>query len=153
VPVLRRAEPTDAAAIDRLVQAAYQVYVDELGLRPAPMKADHAAEIEAKEVWVAEEDGALVGVVVVRAEADHLFVDNVAVDPGAQGGGHGRALLERAEELAAERGVGEIRLLTNVRMTANREMYAHLGWEETEVRHEHGYHRVYLRKAVPDAAG
>ncbi len=151
--VIRRARPEDAGAIEALVQAAYRVYVDELDLRPAPMKADQAAEIEAKEVWVAELEGEIVGVLVVRAEADHMFVDNVAVAPGAQGSGHGGALLERAEQVAAERGVRELRLLTNVRMAANRELYAHLGWEETEVRHEHGYHRVYLRKPVPGQPG
>ena len=152
-PALRSAEPGDAAAVEALVQAAYQVYVDELGLRPAPMKADQAAEIASKDVWVATADGAVVGVVVVRAESDHVFVDNVAVDPAAQGDGVGRALLERAEQRAAELGVGEIRLLTNVRMTANRAMYAHLGWEEAEVREEHGYERVYLRKSVTAAPG
>jgi N-acetylglutamate synthase-like GNAT family acetyltransferase len=152
-PALRRADPHDADAVEAVVQAAYQVYVDELGLRPAPMSADQAAEIKSKDVWVAEDDGAIVGVVVVRLEADHVFVDNVAVHPAAQGGGLGGRLLERAEELAAERGVNEIRLLTNVRMTANRDMYAHLGWEETEIRHEHGYERVYLRKPISDSAG
>jgi N-acetylglutamate synthase-like GNAT family acetyltransferase len=152
-PALRSAEPGDAAAVEALVQAAYQVYVDELGLRPAPMKADQAAEIASKEVWVAEVDGEIVGVVVARPEADHVFVDNVAVDPAAQGEGVGRALLERAEQRAAELGVGEIRLLTNVRMTANRALYAHLGWDEAEVREEHGYERVYLRKPVAAAPG
>ncbi len=147
-PALRPAEPADAAAIEALVHAAYRVYVDELGLRPAPMKADQANEIEAKEVWVAEEDGAVVGVVVARAEADHVFIDNVAVAPAAQGRGHARALLERVERHAGELGIGELRLLTNVRMNSNRAMYAHLGWTETETRSEHGYRRVYLSKPV-----
>jgi N-acetylglutamate synthase-like GNAT family acetyltransferase len=117
------------------------------------MKADQAAEIASKDVWVAEADGAIVGVVVVRAERDHVFVDNVAVDPAAQGDGVGRALLDRAGQRAAEIGVGEIRLLTNVRMSANRAMYAHLGWEEFDERQEHGYERVYLRKPVSGSAG
>lgn len=150
---LRRAEAGDAAAIRAVVQAAYQPYVDELGLRPAPMDRDPIGEMETKDVWVAEKDGEVFGLVVARVEPDHLFIDNVAVAPGAQGRGLGRLLLARAEEHAAELGRDEVRLLTNERMTRNREMYAHLGWEETELRAQHGYSRVFLRKSVSPVAG
>ena len=146
---MRRAAPGDAAAVRELVLRAYAHYPERIGVRPAPMTADYGAEIAAKEVWVAEAD-ALVGVVVLRREADHVFVDNVAVAPERQGEGIGRALLELAAARARELGVPELRLLTNERMHENRALYAHLGWEETELRRERGFARVYFRKTLTE---
>jgi N-acetylglutamate synthase-like GNAT family acetyltransferase len=117
-------------------------------VRPAPMDADYGAAIAANEVWVVASGERLVGVLVLRPEADHLFVDNVAVEPEEQGSGIGGALLEQAEARAVELGVPELRLLTHELMTENRAMYAHLGWEETERRIEGKFARVYFRKPV-----
>jgi N-acetylglutamate synthase-like GNAT family acetyltransferase len=112
------------------------------------MDADYGAAIAANEVWVVASGERLVGVLVLRPEADHLFVDNVAVEPEEQGSGIGGALLEQAEARAVELGVPELRLLTHELMTENRAMYAHLGWEETERRIEGKFARVYFRKPV-----
>src|SRR3954447_1602939 len=145
---LRRAVPEDAPAITELVQAAYAGYVERIGLRPAPMDVDYVDEIATREIWVLPGVGRLDAVLVVHAEADHLFVHNIAVLAERQGEGLGRALLEFAERRAAELGLPELRLLTNELMTENRAMYEHLGWEEIEQRAEHGYSRVYVRKRL-----
>jgi N-acetylglutamate synthase-like GNAT family acetyltransferase len=146
----RRATPGDADAIAALVEAAYAGYVERIGRRPAPMDTDYATEIAEREVWVVPGEIGIVGVLVVHAEPNHLFVHNIAVDPALQGHGLGASLLELAERRAAELGLRELRLLTNELMTENRAMYAHLGWEETEVRAEHGYRRVYFRKRLAE---
>ena len=146
---LRRAVPDNAQAISDLVEAAYAEYVERIGRRPAPMDVDYVDEIATKEIWVLPGAGRPDTVLVVHAEADHLFVHNIAVVPERRGEGLGRALLEFAERRAAELGVPEFRLLTNELMTENRAMYEHLGWEEVERRAEHGYSRVYFRKHVP----
>lgn len=112
------------------------------------MDADYAHEIATNEVWVAESENGMVGAIVFRWEPDHVFVDNVAVDPERQGGGIGRMLLEHAEGRAIEEGVDELQLLTHELMTQNRSMYGHLGWEETERRDEEGFSRVYFRKRL-----
>jgi N-acetylglutamate synthase-like GNAT family acetyltransferase len=148
---VRRATPADARAIESLVELAYARYVERMGMRPAPMDVDYAVEIAEREVWVAPRERPPVGVLVVHPEADHLFVHNVAVDPAQQGRGLGKALLGLAERRAEELGLCELRLLTNELMTENRAIYAHLGWEETEVRSEHGYRRAYFRKRLGDA--
>jgi N-acetylglutamate synthase-like GNAT family acetyltransferase len=113
------------------------------------MDFDYTEEIAAKEVWVAEEEGEIVGALVMRWEPGHVFIDNVAVDSAQQGGGVGRKLLDHAEGRAREEGVAELQLLTHELMTQNRAMYAHLGWEETDRRDEQGFSRVYFRKPVP----
>ena len=144
----RRATTADAEPITALVEKAYAHYVERLGRRPAPMDVDYVTEIRDREVWIIPGDTELEGVLVVRPERDHLFVHNIAVDPALQGHGLGKALLELAEARARELGVTELRLLTNELMTENRALYADLGWQESDVRSEHGYRRVYFRKRL-----
>jgi hypothetical protein len=43
-------------------------------------------------------------------------------------------------------GLTKLRLYTNVVMTENQAIYAHLGYRETRRETEDGYQRVYLEK-------
>lgn len=129
--LLRRARTADAPAIGALVTAAYRGYVALIGRLPMPMAADHSAAIRDHEVWVLDDGGALVGVLELVREPDHLWVENVAVAPDRQGHGLGRRLLDHAEALAVEAGYGEVRLETNERFAANLAMYAARGYRET----------------------
>src|SRR5262245_2849518 len=99
---IRRAEPTDASAVQAVVAAAYAVYIPRIGRPPAPMTADYARLIAAGEVWVGVDDRGIVGVLVIRPARDALELENVAVDPASQGLGYGRALIEFAEQHALE---------------------------------------------------
>src|SRR5204863_6857567 len=103
----------DREAIERIVEAAYGVYVERIGRRPAPMDADYAGLIDAGLVTVADRDRAVVGAIVLVPMADHLLVENVAVDPAAQRTGLGRRLMAHAEGEARARGLSELRLYTN----------------------------------------
>jgi GNAT superfamily N-acetyltransferase len=93
------------------------------------------------------------GVIVLVPHRDHLFVRDVAVDPGSQGGGLGRRLMRFAEIRAAELGLREIRLVTNVAMVENRRFYARIGYEDRGPVDEDGYRRVRFRKVLVAAAG
>jgi len=144
---LRSATPSDVPAIAGLVEAAFTRYIPRIGHPPAPMDADHAGAVARGEVLVLDDDGgALVGVVELVAAPDHLLVDIVAVAPGRQGEGHGRALLAAAEERAAQLGVPELRLYTNEAMTENLALYPRLGWTETGRAEERGFRRVFFAK-------
>jgi ribosomal protein S18 acetylase RimI-like enzyme len=110
---LRPAEWGDAAVVRDLVRMAYSKYVERIGKEPAPMLEDYDALIRAGEVWVRDEGGEVLGMLVMRPADDHLFVDNVAVAPGRQGRGLGRELLAFAEERAEREGLPEVRLYTN----------------------------------------
>ncbi len=90
---LRPARRDDAVAMRELAEAAYQPYVARIGRRPAPMTADYALLAGSGTAWVAEQRGRLVGLLVFESAVDHLLLDNVAVDPDAQGGGVGSRLL------------------------------------------------------------
>jgi ribosomal protein S18 acetylase RimI-like enzyme len=145
----RRARPGDVATLEALIDEAYAVYVERLGRPPSPMLDDHAGYLARGEQWVLEdEDGTIAGAVVLAPRADHLFIDNLAVAPGRQGRGLGGVLLDHAEAQARARGLPELRLHTNVVMTENQALYAHLGWEETGRETVGIYERVLFRKVL-----
>ena len=146
---IRPAERGDAAVVRDLVRMAYSKYVERIGKEPAPMLEEYDALIRASEVWVWNEGGEVLGVLVMRPADDHLFVDNVAVAPGHQGKGLGRELVAFAEERAEREGLPEVRLYTNEKMHENLAVYARLGFEETERKIDGGYRRVFMRKRLP----
>jgi GNAT superfamily N-acetyltransferase len=143
----RLANSSDLPAIRRVIAAAYAKYLDLMDRPPAPVLNDYRAEADAGEIWVAGEP--LVGVLVLIVTSDSLLVENVAVDPAAQGTGLGRALLEFAERKAAERGLSRMTLYTHEIMVENLAIYAKLGYREEGRRTEDGYRRVYLEKRLP----
>ena len=146
---IRPARPDDAGALRDIVERAYSRYIERIGRRPAPMDDDYVAKIGDGHVEVAVEGGNPVGLIVLVPQADHLLVENVAVDPAFQRGGVGRALLAHAEQRAAQRGLREIRLYTNAAMTENLSLYPRLGYRETDRDTEHGFQRVYFSKVSP----
>ena len=100
-----------------------------IGRRPSPMDQDYAERVREAQVFVWDDRGVR-GVLVLVAASDHLLIENVAVDPLAQGRGIGRGLLEHAEHEAAALGLDELRLYTNAAMTENIALYARLGYRE-----------------------
>ena len=136
------------ASVRAVVDAAYAGYVPRIGRPPAPMTADYETLVAAGDVWVRDADGRVVGVLVIRASGDALELENVAVDPAAQGLGHGRALVSFAETRARDLGLGAVELYTNEAMVENLALYPKLGFVETERRVEDGFRRVYFRKTL-----
>lgn len=148
VPDIRRAEAPDAAAIHQCVTAAYQHYIARLGKPPGPMLDDYSLVVEEHEVFVAEHNGVVVGVLVLIGKGSGWLLDNVAVDPKYQGRGIGRLLLEFAETRTRQRGYPYLDLYTHASMTENIAMYERAGYLETGRRVERGYDRVYMRKSL-----
>ena len=145
---IRQAADGDVTAIRAVVEAAYSGYVPRIGRPPAPMTADYETLVAEGDVWVGDADGRVVGVLVIRASGTALELENVAVDPAAQGLGHGRALVGFAEGRARELGLEAVELYTNEAMVENLRLYPRLGFVETERRVEDGYRRVYFRKTL-----
>lgn len=145
---IRPARTDEADAVRDLVRRAYAMYVPRMGREPGPMLDDYGKRIADGTAYVLEADGDLGGVLVLLPYDDHLLMDNVAVDPGFQGRGIGKALIAFAEEEAVRRGYGEIRLYTHETMLENLRMYAKLGYEETGRGRQAGYERVFMRKTL-----
>lgn len=143
---IRPASAADVAAVKSVTDAAYHHYIERIGLVPQPMERDHAANVAAGQVFVTGDP--VIGLVVVEEHADHLYVDNIAVHPDAQGTGVGRRLLEFVDAHARVRGLSEIRLYTNAMMWENQKIYPKFGYEVVERRVEGVYDRFHYRKRL-----
>lgn len=143
----RRAVTGDLPCVRRVVDAAYAVYLDRMDRPPAPVLHDYHHEVAAGAVWLLGEP--VLAVIVLIPGNDGLLVENVAVDPAAQGTGLGRQLMAFAENQALALGLNRVSLYTNEVMVENLAFYARLGYRETGRREQDGYRRVFLEKAVP----
>ena len=125
---LRPAEPHEAAAIAGLVRAAYARWVPAISREPLPMRVDYTKALQEHRFDVVAEGDRIVGVIETMQRDDHIWIENVAVAPDAQGSGIGRRLLDHAERLARTAGCFEARLLTNAAFEANVALYRRRGY-------------------------
>jgi GNAT superfamily N-acetyltransferase len=146
--VIRPARATDLTAIEAIVERAYGVYVERIGMRPGPMDDDHAEQVRRGLMFVDEEGGEVAGLIVLVETGGGLLIENIAVDPVRQGQGIGRRLLEFAEETALAAGIDTLTLYTHEKMSENLTLYAGLGYVETERRAERGFSRVFMEKRL-----
>ena len=113
------------------------------------MVADFPMHIGRGVVTVVEAEGKLRGFMVAWPQADAYLIDNIAVDPAAQGQGLGRKLIDHAVGEARRLGLPALSLYTNVAMTENLAMYRRMGFVETHRAMENGFNRVYMRWDLP----
>lgn len=147
---LRLATSADHDAIVALVNAAYDKYIERMGRKPGPMLQDYRHVLAQEIVYVLELAGQVSGLLVLKPEPEYLWLDNIALAPQAQGQGYGKQLMQFTEQFAKERGLHEIRLLTNEKMTENIERYTRWGFVEMERKEEDGYRRVFMRKLLDE---
>ncbi len=135
----------DMETIAAIARAAYAKYVPRISREPPPMVADFATFTARGTVVVIETDGEVRGFMIAWPEQDAYLIDNIALDPLAQGRGLGRKLIEHAVSEARRLGLSALRLYTNVAMTENLAMYRRIGFVETRRAVEAGLNRVYMR--------
>ncbi|HEY7789778.1 MAG TPA: GNAT family N-acetyltransferase [Vicinamibacterales bacterium] len=145
---IRLAVADDREAVERCVHEAYAHDVPRIGRPPLPMTADYSRLMAAGSVHVAEDDGHIVGVLVLEPEEQSLLIENVAVRPDRQGTGLGTRLLAFAEAQARARHLPAVRLYTHELMTENQRFYRARGFVETARRTEQGVARVFMSKTV-----
>ncbi len=131
-----------------ITEAAYAKWVPVIGRKPKPMLADYNAAIRDHLIELAYRDDAAVGLIEMIPAADHLLLENIAIDPAAQGQGIGRRLMRRVEQHAIERSLPMVRLYTNKAFATNLDFYRRLGYEiEREEPYKEGF-TVYFAKPV-----
>ena len=106
--MVRLARLDDLDAVNRIVRGAYSRYVERLGMAPGPMLDDYGQRIKAGQAWVIEHDGSVAGLLVLEDTDRTLLLDNIAVDPAAQGRGFGKVLMTFVEDEARRRGRTEV---------------------------------------------
>ena len=146
--MIRAANATDVEAVRNVVDTAYGVYVARIGKPPGPMLDDYTRRIADRQTWVLEDDGRIVGILVLEQGPSGLLLDNIAVMPDSQGKGFGRALIDFAEAEARRLGFGEIHLYTHALMRENVALYRRIGFVETHRVSEKGYDRIYMTKRL-----
>lgn len=147
------AEADDVAAIEALVRAAYEPYVERIGAKPGPLLGDYGAIVADGRATVVRRHGVVVALLVMSVHTDHVLVENVAVAESERGSGLGGRLLDLADERAREAGVGEVRLYTNAAMTENLAYYPRRGFHETGRRVDGVYSRVFFARPVDRSEG
>lgn len=109
-----------------------------------PSAAIFEHDVEQEQLWVAEIAGALAGMVSIttgedpeyghagwNVEEDGVMVHRLAVDPEFRGAGIAAALMRKAEEVAAERGIPAVRTDTSVENEAAQRLFLKLGYGKT----------------------
>ena len=145
---IRKAFMSDIDWVKTCAHRAYEIYIDRIGRKPAPMVADFEAAIEAGHLHVLAGDDFVKGFVVFYPRGDHIHLENVAVTPEFQGKGIGKRLVAYVEHYARDTGIGAIELYTNQKMTENLTFYPSIGYEETGRGEQDGFQRVFFRKEL-----
>ncbi len=100
-----------------------------------------AAKAREETLLIAREDGALVGCAYLADRGDRLYIGKMAVAPGRQGRGIGRALMTEAVALARRKGLAALELQTRIELSENHKAFAALGFERTGETAHPGYDR------------
>lgn len=132
--LIRRAALKDANRLAGLSsQLGYPISTAELTrlLEALELDSDHA-------VFVLEDrEGQICGFVHVLV-AKRIFLDDFAelgglvVDQDSRGEGYGKQLLAAAERWSASRGIGEMRVRSNITRTSAREFYLGEGYQDNK---------------------
>ncbi len=156
----RRPYARDVAALARLVAATGVFYPTELAVAREILEERLARGTKSGYSFVfAERDGVLVGytawgpIPLTQKSYDLYWI---AVDPDAQGGGVGQALLAETERDVARLGGGRIYIETSSRPAyeRTRRFYVRAGYEEVarlEDFYADGDDKIMYRKVVPAA--
>jgi len=83
----------------------------------------------------------LVGCVFLKYDGEALYVGKLAVEPGRQGHGIGRALILEAERRAADRDFLKVTLQTRIELIENHTAFAKMGFVKTGETAHDGYDR------------
>ena len=101
-----------------------------------------AVKAKEEQLFLALDDGELVGCIFARPRAGSLYVGKMAVSPKRQGQGIGRRLMQATEGLARRSGLGALELETRIELTENHETFAALGFVKVSEGAHAGYDRM-----------
>lgn len=100
-----------------------------------------AAQAASGAVFVAEEDGALVGSLFAESRGEALYLSKLAVRADRRGRGLARALIEVAAAEARSMGLGALEIETRIELTGNHAAFAAMGFIKTGENAHPGYDR------------
>lgn len=150
---IRRAVPSDAAAIAALIVRAFEPYVGTLDPPPSAVRETAATIAERfgdHVAFVAVAGTAIVGCVFLQRTDDDVYLSRVAVDAAFRGQGVAHGLLGAAEVQARAAGAGALTLGVRLALPGNRRLFESCGFRPVEQRSHPGYAApTYLHMAKP----
>lgn len=137
----RAIELSDAAAVARLIRAAFSAIPEPLDPRPSALRETEAsilAHLAAGGGAVAMQDE-LVAAVLWSEQDGGLYLGRLATAPHCRGQGLATELVHAAEAEARRRGLPRLHLGVRLALPGNRRLFARLGFVETTL-HAHPGH-------------
>jgi len=153
--VLRAATSEDAAVLAATIAAAFAQYRGRL--MPESGAFRETPEAIARELAqgagaiIAEQNGEVVGCVMLKPMEADLYVGRLSVSPTARGRGIARRLVEAVESEARRRGARGVRLGVRIVLTDNQRLFTALGYRETSREAHPGFDHptsINMRKAL-----
>jgi len=140
-PIIRTARPGDIPSLVRLLGLLFSIEKD---FQPDPERQRRGlalmlTDLDRRVVLVAEQEGAVVGMVTVQlvistAEGGpSALVEDMIVDPAHRWRGLGRRLMDAAGAWARERRATRLQLLADRENEPALRFYVHLGWRFTQL--------------------
>lgn len=133
--VLRPGTAGDAAAIAAVIAASFAQYRGRLVPESGAFRetaATIAAELDrGTGAIVAEQNGEMLGCVLVEEKEGDLYFGRLSVLPSARGQGLAKRLIEAVEAEARSRDLSGVRLGVRVVLTDNQRLFQALGYRET----------------------
>jgi ribosomal protein S18 acetylase RimI-like enzyme len=142
---IRRADHDDLPALMALMRRVIPLMLAAGNLQwdqTYPNEVVFQRDIEREQLWVADAGTSLAGIAAITTdqESDYaqvgwdinepaIVVHRLAVDPAFRGVGVAATLMQRAEEIAAERGITVLRVDTNTQNQATQRLFPKLGYQ------------------------
>jgi ribosomal protein S18 acetylase RimI-like enzyme len=121
-----------------LMQASGNLQWDET----YPNRAVFQRDIDMDQLWIAEAGASVVGLAAITRDQEPEYaqvgwditepavvVHRLAVDPAFRGAGIAAALMQKAEKVAADRGITVLRVDTNAQNAATQRLFPKLGYQ------------------------
>jgi ribosomal protein S18 acetylase RimI-like enzyme len=144
----RVANQDDIITAARMIFESYAPYIPIMGKIPPTIFEDFGHHIAQQNLWILQQYGDTVGMVVLTPHDDHLLLQSMCVLPAYQGMGFGREILRFAESRARYCRKPVIRLYTNSLMERNQRIYKRSGYrEQYRMSYDWGY-RVHMEKKI-----
>jgi N-acetylglutamate synthase-like GNAT family acetyltransferase len=133
---IRRATPQDAPAIATVLRRVFLDYRHHLSREALVVVTPSAEEICQRmtegTIWVALQEGEIVGTVGAIPKSDGAYLRSMAILPCARGQGIGKMLLQHAEAFAQEIAQNRVYLVTASFLNRSVRLYEKFGFERTD---------------------
>ena len=132
--VLRTATAIDATAVAATIAAAFEQFrgklVPESGVFGETVDGIAKQLATGTTAIIAEQNGAIVGCVLIRPYEGDLYFGRLSVLPSARGQGLAARLIRAVEDEARARHLPGVRLGVRIALTANQKLFHSLGYRE-----------------------